>query len=731
MQNKKINLNILGMTCANCAKGIEKFLNRQKGIISAKISFASEEGEFVIDSKSYSKEKLILDIQKSGYKAEENSELLEKEQIKEFKKLKQLFTISISITIAIFILAFSNLLDDSTKKYVIFALASIVQFYCGARFYILSFKAIKNKNYDMNVLVSLGTSAAYFYSTLVIFFPFLFPEHLRFMYFDGAAVIISFVLLGRYLEENSKRKASGFLKKLMNLAPVHANLLLENKQIKNILASNLKVGNTIVVKTGEKIPTDGIIVKGNADIDTSMITGEYLPVFKKEDDEVLSGTLNTNGVIEIKVLKESTNTTLSKIINLLKTAQSKQIPISRLADKIASIFVPSVIIISILTFIIWGVFIGNFQSAIIASISVLIISCPCALGLATPIAIVSSVSRGAKEGILIKNPEILEQIKDIKYAVFDKTGTLTKGEINVSKTNIDKKHFELIGSIEKYSEHPISKAVVRFLEEEKCHLDREINDIKILPGEGIKAIVNNDEILLGNKKLLDDNNVMVSEEHLKFYQEELNSSNGIILVSLNKKSIGSFSLEDKLRIDAFDVIHSLKKLGIEPVLLTGDNKITASKIAKKININKIYSEIIPTEKYEIIKQLQKDGKVMFVGDGINDAPSIKQSNIGITLNSGADITKDAGDIILVNNELGAVIKSINLSIETMKIVKQNLFWAFAYNALGIPIAAGILYPFLGIMLTPMFAGIAMSFSSVTVVLNSLRLKILILKKLDS
>ena len=722
MARKKINLNISGMTCVNCSNGIEKFLNKKEGVLKTKVSFSTNEGEFEIDTKLYSKDKLSLDIEKLGYKVEEDFDALEKEQLISFKKLRKIFMISISITIAIFILAFSSLLDENINKYIIFALASIVQFYCGARFYKLSYKSVINKNYDMNVLVALGTSAAYFYSTVVVFLPSLFPEHLRFMYFDGAAVIISFVLLGRYLEENSKQKASGFLKKLMTLAPNNANLLLEDKSMQNVLASSLKIGDKVLIKTGEKIPADGIITHGGADIDTSMISGESLPVFKNIGEEVLSGTLNTNGVITVSVIKESSDTTLSKIINLLKSAQSKQIPISRFADKIANIFVPSVIGISLLTFIVWGFILGDFQSAIIASISVLIISCPCALGLATPIAIVSSVSRGAKEGILIKNPEILEQIKEIKYAVFDKTGTLTKGKILVSSTDVDEKYFELIGSIEKYSEHPISKAIVSYIEKKDLNINEEIKDIQILAGKGIKAIVNGDEVLLGNKKLLDEHNVIIDANHLDFYTKELEKSNGVILSAINKKTIGSFSLEDTLKEDAVEVIQALKELDIKPILLTGDNKITASKIADKLRIDTVYSEVIPTQKYEIIKELQKESKVMFIGDGINDAPSIKQSDIGITLNSGADISKDAGDIILINNELMSIIRSINLSIETMKIVKQNLFWAFIYNALGIPIAAGILYPFFGIMLTPMYAGIAMSFSSVTVVLNSLRLK---------
>ncbi|RXK14156.1 copper-translocating P-type ATPase [Halarcobacter mediterraneus] len=722
MNTKTINLNISGMSCVNCSKGIENSLKEKEGILSVKVNFASSEGEFKIDTEKISEKQIIHKIEDLGYKATKDLNLLEKTQEKEFKKLKETFFISIFLTIYIFVLSFTDFFDSNTKKYIVFAIASFIQFYSGSRFYKAAFKSIKNRNYDMNVLVALGTSAAYFYSTFVLFLPQLFPENLRFLYFDGAAVIISFVLLGRYLEERSKQKASDFLKKLMSLTPEYANLINEDETIERISPSKLKVTDKILVKAGEKIPIDGKIIKGKADINTSMITGESLPILKQEGDEVLSGTLNTNAVITVEVLKQADNTTLSKIIELLKTAQGKQIPISRFADKIANIFVPSVILISILTFIIWSL-LGNFQNAILASISVLIVSCPCALGLATPIAIVSSVSRGAQEGILIKNPEILEVIKDIKYAVFDKTGTLTKGEIIVSKTDIETKYLNKIYDIEKLSEHPISQAIVKYIEENKVNKEiYQVKDFEIIPGKGIKAIINEDEIILGNIQLLNENMVQVSKNHLDFYNKRLEMANGVILAALNKESIGSFALEDKLKENAKELITQLKELKIKPILLTGDNNITANKIANKLNIEKVYSQVLPTEKYNIIKKIQKEGKTMFVGDGVNDALSIKQANIGITLNSGSDITKDAGDIILVNNELLSITKSINLSFQTMKIIKQNLFWAFIYNIIGIPLAAGILYSFNGLMLSPVYAGIAMSFSSVTVVLNSLRLK---------
>ncbi|RDX33563.1 heavy metal translocating P-type ATPase, partial [Arcobacter sp. HD9-500m-PIT-SAG02] len=361
-------------------------------------------------------------------------------------------------------------------------------------------------------------------------------------------------------------------------------------------------------------------------------------------------------------------------------------------------------------------------SAILASISVLIISCPCALGLATPIAIVSSVGKGAREGILIKNPEILEIIKDIKYAVFDKTGTLTKGEISVAQVLYQGEYLDIIGSVEQRSEHPISKAIVSYVKNKELSVDLDVESVKIIAGKGITAICDNKEVVIGTKLLLDEKKINIGEKYLHFNKKYLDEGKGVIFAAINGVCTVAFSLDDSLKEGASELIQSLKEKGITPILLTGDNITTANLVAKQLNIKKVYAQVLPAEKYKVIKDFQKEAKVMFVGDGVNDSPSIKQADIGITLNSGSDITKDAGDIILVNNDLKSVLKSINLSHESMKIIKQNLFWAFIYNAIGIPIAAGILYPIMGVMLTPVYAGIAMSFSSVIVVLNSLRLK---------
>ena len=720
MAKEIINLNISGMTCVNCSNGIEKVTKKLKGLQSCQVSFTSNTGQFIIDKEILDKYKLISKIKSLGYGVVEDLEALEEIKQKAYLDLRNVFVTSFTFTLTMFYFVFFPL--ENFNTYIMFFLASIVQFYAGSRFYTLAYKALRHKNYDMNVLVALGTSAAYFYSAFVVLFPDLFPSHLRFIYFDGASVIITFVLLGRLLEERSRAKASDFLKKLMDLAPQKASLVLKNDELKIVDVKDLNIKDIVLVKQGEKISTDGIIIKGGADIDASMITGESLPIYKTIGQTVSAGTLNTNGLLYVEVLTNSNDTTISKIIDLLAKAQSQEMPIARFANKVANVFVPTVIFICILTFLVWYFIVGDTLSAILASICVLIISCPCALGLATPIAIVSSVSKGAKEGILIKNPEVLEIIKDIQYVVFDKTGTLTKGEISVKDIHINKQYLALISSVQKLSEHPISKALIKYVENQNIKSNETIKEFKEIAGRGLSAKTDNKSILIGNQALMNENDITISKFHLDLFNNILKEGNGAILVSIDKLCVGVISLEDSLKQGAKKLIDDLKKKNIIPVLLTGDNEITAKHIASKLGIKEVYAQALPPYKYEFVKKLQKNYKVMFVGDGLNDAICIKQADIGIALNSGSDITKDAGDIILMNNDISLVLKSINLSFKTMKIIKQNLFWAFFYNSLGIPLAAGVLYPVFSIMLSPMYAGIAMSFSSLCVVLNSLRLK---------
>ena len=562
----------------------------------------------------------------------------------------------------------------------------------------------------MNLLVALGASSAFFYSLLVMLFPNLFPEKMRYLYFDGASALVSFILLGRYLEQKTKNKVSAFMKQLLSLKPVKARIKVDGKEIE-IPAENIVAGDLVVVKPGEKIPTDGVITKGQTEVDQSMLTGEVNPVFKKEGDKVLGGSINKTGLIEIKALKSGKESTFYQIIKLILEAQSKKTPVGKLADKVVSIFVPVILIISILVFDVWYLIADNFQYGFLSAVSVLIIACPCALGLAIPIAIVATVGRGAKEKILIKDPDVIENIKDIKVAVFDKTGTITEGKPSV----IDKKIFneELLDfaiPVLSSSLHPLAEAVKDYLDKD---IFGDVKDIKQVPGKGIKGFVEGKEVIIGNSSFLKENGITVKIEKIEKTS---------VYIAVDGKLTAVFYLEDKIKEEAKEVIKKLKERGIKTVLLTGDIKENAEKVGKQLGFDEIIGELLPSDKYIIIEKYQKDGKkVLFVGDGINDAPAMKKSDIGIAVWKASDLAKETGDIILLKNDLSLVLKSLNLSEESHKIIKQNLFWAIFYNSLGIPIAGGVLYPFFGILLNPVVAGIAMSFSSVSVVLNALRL----------
>ncbi|RUT50041.1 copper-translocating P-type ATPase [Campylobacter fetus] len=706
------------MTCVNCANAIEKSTKKLDGVISSKVSFAESSAVFEIDDNSRL-EIIKSKIKKLGYGIVANYDELEAVKQKEVLNLKNKLIIAAIFSTVTMALEMTGQ-DNFFKSLFLLLLTSIVIFYCGVGFYKHAISSLKNKNYDMNVLIFLGTLMAYLYSIFTFIIPEAIPQNMRYLYFSGASMIITFVLLGKFLEERSKIKAGNYLKTLIDLSPKTALILTKDGSSVSIPTSELKIGDIVVVKNGYNIPCDGIIVSGGAEIDTGALTGESLPVYKSVGDNVNAGTLNTNGYINIKVTKRDSDSLLSQILNLLANASSQKMPISRLADRVANIFVPSVISISIATFLIWTM-LDTPTRGILAAISVLIISCPCALGLATPIAIISGISVGAKNGILIKNPEVMEVMKDIKYAVFDKTGTLTKGEISVINTNLNSDDLKIAINAEALSEHPISKAIVRYAPDK---VDKSLSfEFKNIPGMGIDA--NNGEILIGNINLLNSFDIYISSEHLNEINKILDSGFGIVLVAINKQYKGYITLSDTIKDDAKQSIKEIKDLGIIPVMLTGDNEKTALVVAKELEIDKVIAGVLPDGKFEIINSLKQDGsKVIFIGDGINDAPPLKAADIGIAMSSGSDIAKDVGDIILIKNDLKSVLFSINLATNTMKVIKENLAWASIYNILCIPVAAGVLYPFFGLLLTPMYAALAMSISSVSVVLNSLRLRIM-------
>jgi copper-exporting ATPase len=579
----------------------------------------------------------------------------------------------------------------------------------------------------MNVLVALGSGSAFLYSLFVVIFSDFIPDDLKNVYVSGAAMIIAFVLLGKYLEERSKAKAGDYLKTLLKISPKTAFLVMPDGHSKEVNVNELKVGDIVIVKNGYNIPSDGVIVQGGAEIDASMLTGESLPVYKEVGDGVFAGTLNTNGYISVKVTKSSYESLLSQILNLLSDASSKKMPIGRLADKIANIFVPSVVAISVLTFLIWIIFSGNFAYAISSAICVLIISCPCALGLATPIAIVSSLARGAKAGILVKNPEVLELIKDAKFVAFDKTGTLSKGQISVKSSNLSEQDLALIASAENLSEHLISKAIVRYAKQKCIDLQKLNGKFQNVVGQGIIYEDENNQIIIGNEKLLLANEVSLNPDESSAIKEATNDGSGVILCAINKKFVGFLTLSDELKDEASDVINELTSLNLQSVILSGDGEKVVASIAKKLNVSKYHANMLPEDKFNEIKELTNHGGVIFVGDGVNDSPSLKEASVGIAMNSGSDIAKGAGDIVLIKNDLRGVTGLVRLANATMANIKENLFWAFMYNAICIPVAAGVLYPVFGLLLSPVYGSMAMCLSSVTVVLNALRLRYLKLK----
>lgn len=605
-------------------------------------------------------------------------------------------------------------------EYLQLILATIIQFYGGYEFYKSSLKSLKNRIADMNLLVTIGTFAAYFYSVAVLIFKDFFPEDMRHLYFEGSSAVITFVLIGRYLELKTRQNATDFMKKLLSLKPDKATKITDGKE-EVIDAYLIKKGDLILVKPGDKIPVDGIILEGQTEVDQSVLTGESKLLYKKAGDEVLSGSINKVGVIKIKAVKDAKDSVLSQIIKLLLDAQSKKPKIGRLADKITAYFVPTVLIMSILVFDLWYFLGFPLNFSITAAISVLVIACPCALGLATPITIVNVVGRAAKEGLLFKNPEVIEKSEKIDYVVFDKTGTLTEGKMRVEDNIIkDLSYLPVLISLERGLNHPISQAIVNF---SNVEFQENIENKRVIIGKGVIGYYNNKLILMGNKKLLEEMNIQLNDEFNEFYEKNKNNGNTVIFGAFDGEVIAAFSISDTVKRESPEVVEWLKNKGIKVVMLTGDNQKVAEKVSKSVGIDEFYYDFTPIDKYKFIKSLKERGfKVVFVGDGINDAPAMVESDIAVAVETASDLTKESGDIILLNSDIKGVIKALNLCQIGLKTIKQNLFWAYIYNIIGIPVAGGLLYPLFGILLNPMYAGIAMSVSSITVVLNALKLK---------
>lgn len=711
---------VQGMSCTNCALAIEKRLGKISGIEKFNVSFANEEVQVEYDPQEVNQEYIFSQIKDAGYEPI-TTELKEISTDENKKERNQLIFSGIMTLCQIILMWFFPM--TASTIYLMFFIATIVQFSVGLSFYKGAYHALKNGSTNMDVLVSLGITAAYGYSVMTTFPNIFFAGP---TFFETSVMLITFIKLGKFLESRAKGKATQALKELFALQADKARLVSEGQE-KEIPASQVKKGDLLLVKPGEKIPLDGIIIEGATSIDESMLTGESIPVERKKGDRVVGATINKSGLIKIEVTQVGKDTVLANIIKMVENAQNEKPPIQRLADKISNYFVPTVVSISIFTFLIWYVFLkSTFVFAFTASIAVLVIACPCALGLATPTAIMVGSGIGLNKGILFKSASVLEGIAKLDIIAFDKTGTITKGSPEItdiialapySREDL----LKITSAGEKPSLHPLAQAIVNKYKKNGLEIE-EVENFEEISGHGIVCTYQSQPLLIGNKKLMEKYNIDIAPI-LEEFNDLVLQGKTTMFVALDNKIIGVIALADIIKDTAPEAIKTLHSLGLKTLMLTGDNNKVALSVAKEVGIKNIVSEILPEEKIEIIRQYQNSGsKISMVGDGINDAPALAQADIGIAIGSGTDVAKETGDIVLVKNDLQDVGKAIILGRKTLRKIKQNFFWALIYNAIGIPVAAGVLYPITETLLPPEWAGLAMAFSSVSVVSNSLLLK---------
>jgi Cu+-exporting ATPase len=719
-----VTLGLVGMTCVNCAQSIEQALWNVDGVLWANVNFAAEKAVVRYNPEVATVAMLKKAVSDAGYQAvsadRPDGDTEREARERESRRLRFLLIFSFSLAIPIFILSLATPFRDSVNNLVLLALATPVQFFVGWQFYLGTYRALRNRRANMDTLIALGTSAAYVYSLLVIISPATFDGD---VYFDTAALIISIILLGRYLEARAKGRTSEAIKKLIGLQAKTANVLVDGSEIA-VPVEDVAVGDVVVVRPGEKIPVDGTIIEGASAVDESMLTGESMPVEKAVGDAVVGATINKNGYIKFRATKVGKDTALAQIVRLVEQAQGSKAPIQRLADSVAGVFVPAVIGTAVLTFLLWY-FVGGeaFVFALTAFIAVLVIACPCALGLATPTAIMVGTGKGAQYGILIKSAEALERAYRVKTLVFDKTGTLTRGKPAVTDIVAvngfaESQVLRLAAVAEKGSEHPLGEAIV----EAARNGGQEPADpesFESRSGRGVSSRIESKEVLVGNRALMEESGAGVGPVEGKIRELE-GGAKTVMLVSVDGQLAGLIAVADTLKEDAVEAIAELHRMGVDTVMITGDNRRTADAVARKLGIDRVLAEVLPEDKAEEVRRLQAGGRmVAMVGDGINDAPALAQADIGIALGSGTDVAMETGEIVLVKSDLRDVVEALRLSRYTIRKIKQNLFWAFFYNTAGIPIAAGILYPFIGLLLNPIIAAAAMGFSSVSVVTNSL------------
>jgi len=724
----KINLAISGMHCTSCAAIIEKALNKTQGVREARVNFAAEKASVIYDASQTQQNELISAIKKAGYQAliisskdaEFEAGRRKQEINNQFKKFIFSFVLSLPMLFFMFV-------TTPLNGVISLFLSTIVQFVIGAGFYKGAWSALRMKTFNMDSLIAVGTSTAYLYSL------FNFLKGNSDLFFETSAFLITFVILGKWLEAKAKGKTSEAIKKLMGLQPKTATVLgIQNSKTEQLIIpiDQVEINNVIVVKPGEKVPVDGVIIRGSSSVDESMITGESLPVEKNINDTVVGGTINKTGSFEFRATRVGAETTLARIINLVEQAQGSKAPIQAFADRISAYFVPAVIAIALLTFVIWYLALGaSLSFALMAFTAVIVIACPCALGLATPTAIMVGTGKGAENGILIKGGEPLEAASKINTIVFDKTGTLTYGKPVVTDI-IGDGILQIAAALEKNSEHPLAEAIVKRANDESFAFGT-VEAFKAVPGQGIVGKIEGIEYYFGNRKLMSEQaHITLSEtEERKIQRMEKEGKTAMILVSLARRRLarlnGLIAVADTVKETTKEAVGKLKKMGIEVYMITGDNQRTAGAIAKQVGIDNVLAEVLPEDKVNIIKKLQNPSTnrrfVAMVGDGINDAPALAQADLGIVMGSGTDVAMETGGIVIVKNDLRDIINAIDLSKATMAKIKQNMFFALFYNVLGIPIAARVFIG-LGLVLKPELAGLAMALSSVSVVANSLLLR---------
>lgn len=728
---EKAEFTIIGMTCAACANRIEKGLNKLDGVTMATVNLALESATVEYLPSVISPKDMIEKVEKLGYGAIEKRE--EKQEHTDYRaqaiqRQKWKFIISAILSLPLLWTMFGHFSFTSfmyvpellQNPWFQLVLATSVQFIIGKQFYVGAYKALRNGSANMDVLVALGTSAAYFYSLYIILGGHAGHGHGEGLYFETSAVLITLILLGKYFEAKAKGRSSEAIKKLMGLQAKTATVIRNGSEM-IIPLEQVVVGDTILVKPGEKIPVDGMIISGESAIDESMITGESVPVDKKAGDPVIGSTINKNGSLHIEATKVGKDTALAQIIQVVEQAQGSKAPIQRLADKISGIFVPIVVGISVITFLIWYFFVapGQFAGALEKMIAVLVIACPCALGLATPTSIMAGSGRAAEYGILFKGGEHLERTHNITTVILDKTGTITNGapmltDVILANNWNEKEVLQFIGSAEMNSEHPLAEAIVNGIKEKGIELVSP-EQFEAIPGFGIKSVVNGKVILVGTRKLLEQNKIDYSIAIETMRQLEKKGKTAM-LAAIDGNFAGVVAVADTIKDTSKEAIARLKQMGIEVIMITGDNERTAKTIGEQVGVDRVIAEVLPEGKAAEVKKLQEQGKIVaMVGDGINDAPALATADIGMAIGTGTDIAMEAADITLIRGDLNSIADAIFMSKKTMTNIKQNLFWAFSYNTVGIPIAAiGLLAPWL--------AGAAMAFSSVSVVLNALRLQ---------